>query len=278
MLAGVGANASLIAETIASRRNPLVARCRAIARGDAPEALLLDGQHLIDEARHAHLPLSVVAIESRLLDDPSSEAAALARQLSRAHTRLLRVTSEVMAALSPSRQPSGLVAVGSRPVHDLGAILAGRSLILVAVDVQDPGNLGAMIRVAHAARADACLVCGAAADPYGWKALRGSMGSAFHLPVVRVPDTREALAALDAHGIRSVATVPHGAPSLYDVNLDPPLAVLIGSEGQGLTEEVLERVDTRLSIPMAAGANSLNVAATASVVAYEIVRRRDVPR
>ena len=262
------------AETIASRRNPVVGRCRSIARGDHAHEILLEGRHLLTEALRAGTSLRLVAIEARLLDDSRSEEASLARHLQTSNTRILRVTADVMSALSPATHPSGVIAVADRPSDDARKVLAQASVILAALDVQDPGNLGAMIRIVHAARVDACVACGTSADPYGWKALRGAMGSTFHVPVARVADALEGVSMLRELGMRLVATVPHGARSLYNADLASPVALLVGSEARGLPPAILERVDASISIPMAPGVNSLNVAATTSLVAYEFVRRR----
>ena len=95
-----------------------------------------------------------------------------------------------------------------------------RPLVLIACDVQDPGNLGAIVRVAEAAGATGLIAAGACADPFGWKALRGSMGSALRLPIAIARHVEEAVAEARRHGCRVVATVPRGGRSLFDARPD----------------------------------------------------------
>jgi TrmH family RNA methyltransferase len=147
-------------------------------------------------------------------------------------------------------------------------------LVVIACDVQDPGNLGALIRVAEAGGASGVVAAGACADPVGWKALRGSMGSALRLPIVTQPAIGQAVAQAKSRGCRVVATAPRDGRSLFLADLKGPLAVLVGSEGSGLPDEVTRSADERISIPMAAPVESLNTAVTAALVVYEAKRQR----
>src|SRR5262249_50764694 len=155
---------------IASRQNAVVSRYRAAARGIEPGTMLLDGAHLVAEA----LAAGVTFREAAVAADADAEAAALAARLERARVDVLSVTAPVIAAISPVRSPSAIVALADRPDRD-GAIGDGAvPLIVIAIDVQDPGNVGAIVRVAEAGGASGVIVAGASADPFGWKALRGS--------------------------------------------------------------------------------------------------------
>jgi RNA methyltransferase, TrmH family len=258
---------------LTSRRNPIVARYRAAAHGDLEGLLLLDGAHLVADALAAHVRLehAVVAAEA----SAAVEIAPILAQLSARAVDTALASSSVMAAVSPLRSPGAIVAIARRPEADIRRVYAGPSpLLLIANDVQDPGNMGAIIRVAEAAGAAGVLATGVSADPYGWKALRGSMGSALRLPVVRVDDVERAAAEARANGCRVVATAPRGGRSVFDVDLRAPTAVLIGGEGPGLPPAVLAAADERITIPMQAPVESLNAAVTAAIVVYEARRQR----
>jgi TrmH family RNA methyltransferase len=180
-----------------------------------------------------------------------------------------------MGAMSPVRSPTGIVAIARRPELDIDEFYKGSApLLVIANDIQDPGNLGAIVRVAEAAGVSGVLVSGASADPFGWKALRGSMGSALRLPVDRVHDVSEAVKEAKKRGCRIVATVPRDGRSLYEVNLKAATAVLIGGEGQGLPEALIAAADERVMIPMQAAVESLNAAVAAALVVYEAFRQR----
>jgi TrmH family RNA methyltransferase len=140
--------------------------------------------------------------------------------------------------------------------------------------VQDPGNVGSVIRSAHALGATGVLALGATADPAGWKALRGAMGSTFHLAVGRA-SLAGGLDAARAHGVSVAATVAHGGVEIdrADLNLAPPLLLLAGNEGAGLPSDAIAHTDRQLRIPLRTGVDSLNVAVTTALVVWEIRRR-----
>jgi TrmH family RNA methyltransferase len=266
----LGRGTALVTAHISSRQNPLVARFKAAAEA-SDGSLLLDGAHLVSEALAAGLALECVALDPDRISP--QERAALTRAVPAAE--LVTVSRAVLEAISPVRTPSGVVALAARPTHTLGDLLAGRSrLVLGAVDVQDPGNVGAIVRAAEAGGASGVVCTAHGADPFGWKALRGAMGSAFRLPVTRVPAIDEATAAARAAGCRIVATVGRGGASLYDVDLTGSTLLLLGSEGHGLAPAVVDAADARVSIPMDGAVESLNVAVAAALLVYEARRQR----
>jgi len=142
------------------------------------------------------------------------------------------------------------------------------------VDVQEPGNVGAMVRAAEAFGATGVVCCGASADAFGWKALRGSMGSALRLPVVSGVSTADALAAMRGLGVRVVATVPAGGARPESLDLRRPTALLFGGEGPGLPDDAVTAADARVSIPMRAPVESLNVAVAVALMTCEAARQR----
>src|SRR5262249_25391196 len=144
----------------------------------------------------------------------------------------------------------------------------------VAVNVQDPGNIGAIIRVAEAAGATCALVAGASADPYSWKALRGSMGSALRLPIEVVPDLSDVVPLLRSRDCRIIATVPRDGAAVFDVDMGGSAAVLVGGEGPGLPPSLVDAADERVTIPMQAPVESLNTAVAAAILLYEAHRQR----
>lgn len=250
---------------------------RQAAEGEPPgrDRMLLDGLHLVEEARAARVPIACAAFSARALAAADGRARRLATLLAGTGVRVVQVSDAVMQAMSPAATPSGTVALAARPATTLADVLApAPALLVVAIDVQDPGNLGAMARVAEAGDATGLLACGASADPFGWKALRGSMGSALRLPIARAPATGEALGAMRAHGISLVATAPD-APTAFDrYTWKGPTAILLGSEGGGLPAEVADACDARVAIPMRSPVESLNVAVTAALLVYEARRQR----
>jgi TrmH family RNA methyltransferase len=268
-----GAVPSRAPRRISSRKNPNIARYRAVARGEAPDRLLLDGPHIVADALAAGLPLESAAVLSTALERP--EIRTLMADLEHAGVEVVITTPQVMAVVSPVRSSSSIVALASRPAADAERLYAGgASLVLIANDVQDPGNMGAIVRAAEAGRATSVVAAGACADPFGWKALRGSSGSALRLPIGVAPTAAAAIAEARRHGCRIIAAVPRGGRSLYDVDLRGGAAILIGGEGPGLDAATVELADERLTIPMQVPVESLNAAVAAAIVVYEALRQR----
>jgi TrmH family RNA methyltransferase len=141
------------------------------------------------------------------------------------------------------------------------------------VDVQDPGNVGAVIRVADALGATGVGVTERSADPGGWKALRGSMGSAFRLPVARL-DLATLLAEAGRAKAQVAAAVARGGTEPALAWLSRPTLLLLGHEGAGLPDDVLRKADLRVTLPMRAGVDSLNVSVAAALVVDEARRQR----
>lgn len=255
---------------ISSRQHPLVQQCRLLERGD-PERLLLDGWHLLDEALTAALPLETVLVDMNVAD---AHTGTLARCMT-AGAQVVTGTAQVVAAASPVRASTGIVAIGRRPELALPRLLTPPpTLLLAAFGLQDPGNAGALIRSAAAAGATGVLLDTGSADPYGWKALRASMGAALRLPVRRDADAQTHLMQLRAAGLRLIATTPHGGRSLYATNLRGPVCLLLGAEGTGLSPALLDTADDRVHIPMARAVESLNVAVAGALLAFEAARQR----
>jgi TrmH family RNA methyltransferase len=253
-----------------------VKRYRELARNPPKNGLarelLLDGPHLLFEALQSGLPIESAAFEHEALNDPAVRA--LAEQLVSDGADVFIVSRNTLETMSPVRSPSGAVGIARRALSTLtDALISPNPLVVVAHDVQDPGNVGGVMRTAEAAGATAFVTSEATADPLGWKALRGSMGSALRLPIARA-DITDVLDALQSARITTNALVPRGGRPLFDADFRTPSALLLGSEGPGLPDEVLRQVDQRITIPMHQPVESLNVGVAAALVLYEAFRQR----
>lgn len=258
---------------ITSRQNPLVARYRAVGRGAERDLILLDGLHLVGDAVAAGLRFRHALVAADAIDRP--EVHALVARLEAAGVEVAVATAPVMAAASPVRSSSPIVALAERPAHLEDRVFADPSpLVLIACDVQDPGNVGAIARVGEAGGASGMIVAGECADPFGWKALRGSMGSALRLPIAVRPSLDQAVSEARQRRCRVIATVPRHGRSIFDADLRGPVAILVGGEGRGLPPALVDEADQRVTIPMQSPVESLNAAVTAALLVYEARRRR----
>ncbi|MBI2828834.1 MAG: RNA methyltransferase [Acidobacteria bacterium] len=263
-------------KTISSRQNPIVRAFRALA--DAPDAdgtrLLLDGVHLVREARAAALGFEAVAVASSRLNG-NTEEGEMARSLDSAGAPVFAVGDEAFATMIPVRSPSGIAAIAWRSPSDPTAICrAANGFTLVAVDVQDPGNLGALVRAAEAGGVTGVLVTGTSANPFSWKALRGSMGSALRLPVAAGLTPDAIVACARTSGTTTVAAVPHDGRAPDTINWSRPVALLLGGEGPGLPAGVLAQCDELVTIPMTPPVESLNVAVAGAILIYAARRQQ----
>lgn len=259
-------------ERISSRQNPLVRRFRDLARIGGGDSMLLEGAHLVEEALRSGTRLELVAFADRAMDGAH---AGLVGQAQRAGAKVVAVTDSVMAAISPVRQPSGIVGIAERPTGLSDAVFAGdRQLVLMLSDVQDPGNVGAIVRAAEACGATGVVAGDATADPFGWKALRGAMGSTFRLPVAARQPLHDSIERARAAGLRIVAAVAREGTPLRECDLRGPAAILLGGEGPGLAQALLDAADERITIPMRPPVESLNVAIAAALILYEAQSQR----
>lgn len=263
-------------KTISSRQNTLVRTFRELtASADVSDTrILLDGVHLVREARMAGLTFEAVAVDSSHLIG-NSEAGALARALESAGAPVFSVSPAAFGAMSPVRSPSGVVAIARRTPSDTSAIsLTTAGFTLVAADVQDPGNLGGLIRAAEAGGVTGVLVVGTSANPFSWKALRGSMGSALRLPVAS-GQTFDAMArCAKAAGTRTVAAAPRDGKSPEAIDWRGSVTLILGGEGHGLPPDVLSNCDDVVTIPMKPPVESLNVVVAGALLIYAARRQR----
>jgi TrmH family RNA methyltransferase len=187
---------------------------------------------------------------------------------------VLRLTQEVFESVVETQSPQGVAALIVPPVHKLEDVLVSASpLILIAAGLQDPGNLGTLVRSAEAFGATGVLTTPGTVSAWNQKALRASVGSVFRMPVVDVAP--EDVAALKTQGIRLFATVGGtGATAAQSADLTKATALLIGNEGAGLGAEWMRIADERVTIPCPGPVESLNAAVAGSLLLYEASRQR----
>ena len=265
-------------ETVTSRRNVLVGRFRSAVRANRRSRthLLLDGRRLIADARRAGVALETLLVATSALRRGEPGLDALVASCEANRIDVVAGSDGVLAAASPLRSPSTAVALARHCPPSVDDVLAcaARGCLVAPVGVQDPGNLGAIVRAADAAGAGGVVVTGTAADPFGWKAVARRHGQ--HLPAAGGGRGRaERPAGTGAAGrLRVLAAAPRGGRSMYDLDLTRPLLILIGGEGAGIESSVFESADAVVSIPMAGGVDSLNAGVAAAVIAYEARRQR----
>lgn len=185
------------------------------------------------------------------------------------------VDDGVLADIADAVTPQGIVARCRSVIRGLDALPTRLQLVAVGVDVRDPGNAGALIRAADAAGADAVVFAGDSVDPLNPKAVRATVGSLFHLPVIVERDLEATIAALRDRSVAILAADGGGDLDLFAVDLAEPTAWLFGNEAHGLGAAA-DRADARVAVPIYGQAESLNLATAAAVCLYSSARAQRV--
>jgi TrmH family RNA methyltransferase len=279
----------MLVEKITSRQNPLVKRFRRVRVTGERHHVFLEGVRLIEDALGAGAHFESLAYSSEI--ESTERGLALLDALQKVPCRGAQVTRQVMQAIADTESPQGIVAIATRPYYDLEEVFnQSPQLIIIADRLQDPGNLGTIIRTAEAAGATALITTHDTVDPFNQKSLRASMGSAFRLPVVTNAQPLDIFSICRNRKMKIIASGPareRNAPAIEDtdrikpvlahtqVDLTMPVALILGREASGLADDLRSNVDGFVYIPMAGKIESLNVAAAAAVLLYEAARQRD---
>ncbi len=260
---------------IFSRKNPLVKRYRQVRAGGDREGIFLEGVRLIEDAVRSDIELESVMVTRDLLGRPSIKR--LIDRLTQRRVRCEVTTWEILEYLSDVETPQGIVAIARRKSQDLEHVLeqiTGIPLLVIVEAWRDPGNLGTLIRSAEALGADAVITTPQTVDPFSPKVIRASMGAALRLPVMERVSLRAALAVMRRRGLHILAAVPHHGRPLTAFDFRQPLALLVGNEAIGLSQEALASATMKVTIPMRRQVESLNAAMAATILLYEAARQR----
>ncbi len=253
---------------VSSRANSRVKQLRAAFAGHARLSggmVAIEGDHLLAEALRSGMALKTVFVSER------REVPAIVPR----GVEVLRLTDEVFESVVETRAPQGVAALIVPPVPTMDAVLRGTPLILIAVGLQDPGNLGTLVRSAEAFGASGVLTTPGTVSAWNQKALRASVGSVFRMPVVAA--TAEEIVRLKLQEVRLLAAVGFDAFKTVvaqEMDFSTGCALMIGNEGAGLTAEWMEMADARVTIPCPGPVESLNAAIAGSLLLYEASRQR----
>lgn len=258
---------------IEGRHNPLLKEVRkAFAQGQCTDDgfCAIEGLHIIEEAVRSGLKFRAVLFS----DSAETLAERLLPQFG-AHVETVILPDKIFAGVVPSETPQGVAALVKFKTFTLddvlGRVQAG-PLVAIA-GVQDPGNLGTILRSAEAFEASGILLGEGTVSHFNSKTIRASAGSVFRLPIAKA-SLSESLGGMRERGIRLVATSSHKGMPLPDALLSGPLTLFVGNEGSGLSRELLHQMDEMVAIPHSSKVESLNAGVAASIVLYEAARQR----
>jgi RNA methyltransferase, TrmH family len=261
---------------IASSTNSRLQTVRRLARSGSGEVLVAEGARALRSALSAGARVREIYTAPRLY--LGEQDAPLVAEAERLGARVLELEAAAFRSITRHARPDGLLALVERPPTRLDRFeLPMCPLIVVAVGIERPGNLGTIIRTACAVGADHVVVADQCTDPFRREVVRSSVGTIFHVSLAATT-SRHAIDWLHAHEVRIVAATPDAATAHWDASYDGAVAVVLGDERHGLPDGWLDAADETVAIPMTAPADSLNVGVAAGIVLFEARRHRSALR
>ncbi|UOF92693.1 RNA methyltransferase [Fodinisporobacter ferrooxydans] len=263
-------------EPIYSLKNPRIREWAALKQKkyrDQTGQYLIEGVRLVEEALQSDCDLEYILYNNDRMNERLHD---LVAEIETRGLNLVECTEQVLAQVADTKTPQGIVAIAKKSQTSIDFAAADRAKPVILVDgMQDPGNLGTIIRTADAVDACAVIVSENTVDPYHPKVVRATMGSLFHLPVRELPVT-QAIEQMKERGFQMIGSSSHNGEDYFRADLTGPLALIVGSEAHGISSELDAYVDSWVCLPMLGKAESLNAAIAASVMMYEVVRQKSI--
>jgi TrmH family RNA methyltransferase len=262
---------------ITSKRNLKVKEISLLKQAKYRQArgeYFIEGVRLVEEALRHELPVQEIIYSPRLEKTQRGAELLSAARRKFPDAEWLYLHDEVLGVLSDTQSHQGILAVLKQREQSMEELWQRDGMLLLFHALQDPGNLGAIFRLADAGGAAGLILSSGTTDPYSPKVVRASMGSFFRVPFLKIPDWEEGLKKLRSRGYRVWATAVPEERSFWQVDFSQPSAVLFGQEGAGLPPDLMRSTDGQFTIPMTPGVDSLNVAMAAGLVIYEASRQK----
>jgi RNA methyltransferase, TrmH family len=244
------------------------------AQADPRGSLPIEGIKLIQEAINGRLRIEEIFVAQSQRQEPEVER--LLAQTKSLGTEIVEVADRVFPSISETESPQGLLALARLPQFDLDELLDDDPLLLVGFELQDPGNLGTLLRSAEAFGGRAVLLTRKSVSPLNAKVVRASAGSIFRIPCLIRLEIHQLMDALTQRGFTLLATTPRGTVDFREAVYGGKVALLVGNEARGLDGDVLCRVHTQIRIPMNGSVESLNASIATSIILCEAARQRAV--
>lgn len=259
-------------DTISSRDNAKLKHARSVRDGKAGGEIFVEGVRLVAEALRSDTKITAALVTVDFASSP--ESAGILEQLQIKRVPVLKVAARAFDSIADTESPQGIVVLAERPNYGLATLQPPTSLVVFLEKINNPSNLGAVIRTAEAAGVAAVITSRDSADAFSPKSIRASMGSCFRLPVIERVSFSEAVGWAREAGFETTAADIGGTKSYIEIDWKIPRLLIFGSEAHGLSERELAQVDQKVVIPMANSVESLNLAVSAGVLLFEAKRQR----
>lgn len=262
-------------DRISSRDNSLLRQARSVRDGKMEELIFVEGLRLCEEAQRSNLAIEAVIVSEELMR--KERAAPVVAELSQVSRRTASVSEKLLESISYTKTPQGIVVLAQRPDSSedhLAASLTPNPLLVVLHQINNPVNVGAILRTAEAAGAMGVITTKNTSDPFSPKSLRGAMGSAFRLPIWSGPSFDVMIEWCREHAITTACADAEADTDYTDLDWSKAIALLVGPESTGFTAEEMMNADQRVRISMRGLAESLNVSVAAGILLFEAARQR----
>lgn len=263
-------------QEINSNQNPLIKEIKSLNRKKhrwENRLFIIEGIKIIEEAIINEIKIRYIIISDSFLKSMDGD---FFYQKSKSIYDLVKVNDNLFKHISDTENPQGIMAICEFNLRDLSEIDSNRKLSLLFLDgIQDPGNMGTIIRTADAFNMDGLILGEGSVDPYNSKVVRSTMGSIFRVPLYICNNSLKTILEFKNNGFNIFVTSLDG-DSIYNIDFDKKLLCVIGNEASGVAQEIQKIADSKIKIPMPGDAESLNAGVAASIIMYEVMRSRNM--
>ncbi|MEG6617054.1 RNA methyltransferase [Peptococcaceae bacterium 1198_IL3148] len=259
------------------RNNPKIKYLRKLSRRQFRQKegkFFIEGIRFVEELLQSGWPVDALFYTVKLTESP--RGAELLAKAQQQNIDCWQIGADTLKEVTATDNPQGVLAQLAMPRHQLADMMCAtiKPLVVLVDGVQDPGNLGTIIRTADAMGVSGVVLLKGTADLYNPKTLRATMGSIFHLPIIVAAEVDEVMDFLQANNIKLAVGDPHADVAVHEIDFTKPMAIVVGNEANGPTLTTVSRAEIKATIPMPGNAESLNAAVACSIMLYEAIRQR----
>ena len=235
---------------------------------------IVEGIRLVEEASQSNWVVDICIYTEEALQQ--ARVRDLITHLTSKNCQMIQVPATLYDKITDTQEPQGIMAIVKKHAYQLGDLLLDNNnpFFIVLDGLQDPGNVGTVIRTAAAAGCSAVILTKGCTDVFATKAVRASMGSIFNVPIVEGVTSSEVISYMERYGVELLATSLESSNIYFTADFKKSIAIVFGNEGSGVSAQLLDNSHDRLYIPLLGNVESLNVGASAAVILYEVVRQR----
>lgn len=260
---------------IACKQNPIIKEIKTLKEKKYrkyKKLFSVEGLRFVEEALNGEAEIIRVIVSEQFVESLHSKK--VLEIIQERGIDAFTIPDKLFMEISDTQNPQGILAVVKKAKYSIDDIMAKDGFVLILDAIQDPGNMGTIIRTADAAGAAGIIISSGCAELYNPKTLRSTMGSIFHVPLVTSNDLVKTITDIKSRGIKVYASHLDAGKNLFELDMKGNIAIIIGNEANGISKEVLSCADVLVKIPMIGRAESLNASIAAALLMYEAVRAR----